>query len=590
MNILSGFGGKSSKNVVIRFIADTARASRQIDQLVNKLNAMQTAKTTMAGVGAMGAMRAGAFSWMQQMGGGYAGINIPASILMNDLKKVKDGMAEVATESQNLGSELGELVKRFKGVLAVLYLVFQITKHAVKWGNLVERATIQMELFTGSQEKTAKTMKELTRFAMKTPFKLGETFTAGAMATQFGVNDLLKKGAYGLPKDKTAMDLFAGLGSFMDIHGEVIGLNRAVYAWARGERRMLRAFGPGVQEAHEKSLAEGGKAGSRGYRMKFLEEIGKLPEVMAAAEKHANSLAGMWSTIAGYAEEFWIQIAGVAQDRAGILSLWTSLKSILKDVRDYGEAIMDYIGPMLNEFGAMLGSIFQAVWSRLKVIFVYLYPFFKILVQLLRIVFAIVTFIAQIFAKVFGGLFRLIEKLFTALGGGSLLDTIIEGLIHFVAGLQTSMNLFLLGFDRAIDAIIRKIEELIKALPNLGKWFADLGDDIYNSKLFKRLRGKGVRGELTEEDKKQAQQMGKDWIEANRPWMIPPKEGEAKGPSKKPVTLEDVENQLPLKSPSGVSIKGGDTIYNIDAVTQEVFDAVSENPGNGQEFEVKVGN
>ena len=185
-------------------------------------------------------------------------------------------------------------------------------KHTIKWGNLVEGAKVQMEVFTRSAKKAASTLREAVRFSMLTPFRPGEVFGATATAMQYGIKDPYKKGAYGLPGGKTAMDLLAGLASFRNAQGEAIGLNRAVYAIARGERRMLRAYGVDVQQAHERSI-EKGKAGSWAYVSSMLEQLGKMPQVMNMAKAHSESMAGMWSTIAGFAEEFWRNVSGAAE-------------------------------------------------------------------------------------------------------------------------------------------------------------------------------------------------------------------------------------------------------------------------------------
>ena len=74
-----------------------------------------------------------------------------------------------------------------------------------------------------------------------------------------------------------------------------------------------------------------------GYQM--IEELAKVPKIMALANEQADTMATMWSTITGYAEEFWMDLTGAGEE-TGVVTLWSQLKDILKDIRDGGEKLL----------------------------------------------------------------------------------------------------------------------------------------------------------------------------------------------------------------------------------------------------------
>jgi hypothetical protein len=226
LRVLGGLGSGSARSLVIRFIADTARASRDIDNLMLKVRKIH----------GMGAPKEG------YLAGGFRGIfgQMEYSLLNRLTRGFKEMGESGAVALEGLALKLG--------IITGSLIAFGYTmKKTFEFGNLVEGATLQLEVLTQNVQRAHGMMREARMFSIRTPFTPSETFMATAMAEQFGINPY-RKGAYNLGQNRFAMEVIAGLGSYRDIQGRPMGMARAVYALARGDRRLLRPYGTQVQQ------------------------------------------------------------------------------------------------------------------------------------------------------------------------------------------------------------------------------------------------------------------------------------------------------------------------------------------------------
>lgn len=421
MNVMSGFGDRSAKSLTIRLLMDTAMASKSLDSFMQKIK---------------------------------RSVAVPAKEMV--------GASSASGAAAGLSGMIGPL-GLFTGALITLY---QGVKAVFKLGNIVEQARIQFELFTGSQKKALELVKGAREFSRKTSYQPQEVVSAAGAAVRYGITDPFKKGAYKLPENKTAMDVFGALGSFTNARGEEIGLDQAVLAIGRGERRVLRQYGLDVQAAHVKSL-EKGLAGSQRYISSMLEELGKMPAIMNMMEMKQNSMAGLWSTITGYIEEAIMDFTGAGEE--GGLTFWGEIKSILMEIRDAGESVMTTLKPLFVEFGGLIGIVLRALWEKFKFFRIWLIPVFKVAVPILRGLIIILSGVFQVIAKVLEGAIKVVTMIFDRIGQEKKLGNIINVLNQWVTGLQVSMNLFMIYFGGLIDWCVKKVEQFLNYLPDFMK-------------------------------------------------------------------------------------------------------------------------
>ena len=444
-----------SKDLKFRFISDISKAVRDIDKLEKRLDKLNSKAAK--GATGEGAAKGGGF--MRSMMGGASGSSAMTQAV---------GMFGALTNSTSLlVAGFGGLNPAVVAATAAFYGFIHAMKKTFEFGNLVEGSKIQLTQFLGTEKAAIKDITGARKFSLLTPFGPAEVLGATASARQFGI-DPFGKNKYGLKGDKTAMDIIGGLASFRNpMTGKSIGMGRAAYAVAGGDTRLLRPFGSDVRAAYETAKGAG-PLRSQAFTSKFIEELGKLPKVLNMAEAQSESMLGMWSTIAGFAEEFWMALSGAAEE-TGVTTFWSQMKDIVRDVRDTGLEIMTYIMPYVTEFGAFLGAVFKFVWDMLKEVWhllgPVLIPVFKILVQLgrmmmetFKIIFKIFVGLAKILVEIVKAPFRLLEVL---TGGALKVEAIINKMMEFVTGMQVTFQLLRIFIDAIVEKIISGIDRLI---------------------------------------------------------------------------------------------------------------------------------
>jgi hypothetical protein len=278
------------------------------------------------------------------------------------------------------------------------------------------------------------------------------------MAQQYGI-DMFAKGKYGLGANRSASEIVAGLASFRNAQGEAVGLNRAVYAIAGGDTRLLRPFGPQVRAAYEASKKAGALRTSAQINA-FLEGLGKIPQVMEMAKMYSETVSGLWSTIVGYGEEFWIRFSG-AGEKPEVLTFWSQIRDILKDIRNMGAPVMLYLKAGLVEWGASLGASIKSIWLGIKVILKLLEPVLKIAWQIFRVFSALVTTVFVALIKSFEFLYNAVVRFFAALGDNANLNNMVAYMEQFVTGFQIACIALTIGWGAALDRMALDLEKFI---------------------------------------------------------------------------------------------------------------------------------
>lgn len=441
MNLLSGFGSGVTKSLVIRFIADTARASRKIDMLMNKIQRGTSRTAT------------------QKMG-----------FLEGLLRKTTSGFNEMGEAGE---AAFSKIAKKATVVLGILVAFGYSMRQTFKFGTLVENSLVALEVLQGSTARAQKTMKDAMRFSLLTPFTPSEVFSATQAAAQYNI-DLYKKGAYGLKGNQNVAQILAGMGSFVDLSGNKIGMARAAHAVMRGDYRLLRQYRGLVSPAFE-TAKQAGKVGTPQFTQKFIEELGKIPQIMEMAKKQSETVSGLWSTISGTFEEFWMKFSGAGEEK-GVITFWSRIRETLLDIRGFMLNLIDYIGPGLTEIGSVFGSAIKEIWFFLKAIFNLAKPLLKVLWAGFRMFVVVLEWIFNAVSKIldfFGSIFSKIGDVINALfdleqgkkkKGPGLMEDVIAFLKFelMIADtlLQWALNTALNNISNALDMLIRFLRML----------------------------------------------------------------------------------------------------------------------------------
>jgi hypothetical protein len=447
MNVLSGMSG-NSRNIVIRFVADTMQASRNIDGLIRKMGQL-------GGTGRVGAMPRTA---------GSRGTSDFAQQVMRGTTPVMGDATGAAWEVASAGRSLAKTL----GIITIALAAFGYgLKQILHFGNLIEQTKITFEAVTGSAHKAVQMIAGMREFSRKTQFLPEDIIGSSAMLVKYGV-DPFKKGKSG----RTAMELMGGLASMPGMGGQPIGLSRAINAAIAGrDIRPLKALGPDVLAAYEKARAAG-TSGSPAYVKTMMQELEKIPVIMKLFDLQINSVKAKMSTIAGYAEEIWMDISGAGEEK-GVLTFWSQFSEILTEIRDSGAELVNYLKPFFVEFGASMGAVFKFMWELLKGIFGIVKTMLSIWLQVYRVILAIGTFLWQTFGKALKFIFELVEKIFNKIGGAGIVNEIVNRLMEIVTYLQSMFQIAGVYVDHFFQNILDWIDKLtlkgfFRDLLNLG--------------------------------------------------------------------------------------------------------------------------
>jgi len=483
LNILSGFGG-AAKNLTIRFLADTARATQAIDRLLNKIrqamimsSGLSSASVSRMAMAGGGGIFGRTFQGYALRPGGLPIVSGAGAKLPQEAGKAVKGMNTAlsrtvlgATRAKTAFSALGGVLQAIpgwaKGAIVGLFLFREAFKH----GMMVESAKMVMEVLTGSETRASSLVTAARKYSIRTLFKPEEVLGATTTAIQRGI-DPYKKGAYGLAKNKTAMDIFSGLGSMINpLTGKVLGVNRMAEAILRGDYRLLRPVRGIINPAYEAAQKSGYKVGTPGFNIKFIEELGKIPQIMELAKRQSETIQGLWSTISGLWQEFWMDFTGAEKDR-GVLTFWSQIRDIMLEVRNAILPAYEKLQPFLTEIGAMVGSVIRFLYTTLKTVFTVIKPILGPTLAILRTFTQVLIFIFQNLTKGLEMATWLINKIFKFLGINSIMNKLSE----FITGLQMYIQFWGIYIDYVFEKLRNNIDKLFEKLEKLKPFLKLLG-------------------------------------------------------------------------------------------------------------------
>jgi hypothetical protein len=493
---------KSSNNLVIRFTADIQKAEKQIERLQQKVRTMKDEMSKLSafpyekygmekvwgrafggfGMGSYGAFHSGRIDPTPKLPpSAIPEVNKQMGFFARIMDKFKSNLGITSIKTMTLGGSFNTLASsllKLNPIIVGLTLGFgKLMERIFHYGNIIAQSKMVLTSVWGSERRAVEAIKGMREFSRRTQHSPEEVVGGTTMLAKYNV-DPFAKGAYGLAKDKNVMNLMSGLAAMPGMGGQPIGLDRAINATIAGrDVRPLKALGPEVTEAYDKAR-QAGRSGTDPYIKVMLEELAKIPKIMALANAQADQLSTMWSTITGYAEEFFMDISGAGEEK-GVVTLWSQMVDILRVIRDEGEKFVVFMGPFLMDFGAALGSVFKFVFDIVTVLgsvfLTVLAPAFKIVLQLVRVFFETMKFVFTLFIQLANLIisivalpFKIIDALF---GVSSKIEGILSYLEDFVMALQIIfmfLTIYIKGLftsiTETIDAFLKKNKDSIVKL------------------------------------------------------------------------------------------------------------------------------
>lgn len=412
-----------SKDLLVRFMVDTSQASKGIDDLRNKVNDANKGKD------APGA-KAG--------GGGGGGF----------FSNIKKSIQDASKEGGFFTSQLGKMALETGGVVAGFFAIKYAMGEVMKAGQFTENAISKMSVVMGNNDKYA---REVYRKAESKSMKLGfntEDVVSASLAVQKAMGstgDAFQKNAYGLKKDVISVmsDMAAYSGQSLTETSSMV---------MKGDQRLMRVYGKAGRDAFKEALAAGDR-GSKAFTTVLLQNLEKVTKWQGMAEKQANTMTGMFTRIGNSAGQIWDAISGAAAD-TGIVTLWSQLKDIVRDIADGLLEFIEFSGPMFQEFGAALGAIFSAVWAVVKGLAQFLWPVIKVVIKLLEYGFSIIKevfgFLAMVIQKIFSFVMMIADKL----GVFKIFETLIEWIEFMILKIKMIFVFVRVIFNAMMDAIL----------------------------------------------------------------------------------------------------------------------------------------
>lgn len=562
MNVISGLGS-AARQLVVKFVSDTAKATRDADAYFARI---KRGVISVGGRGTVSRMTEsqlygaglvpGYGPWLGNIPGGITGgggagkppispkiakdASNAFSGLNNTLRRAIFGATRAKTAFSALGGVLQSIPTWAKAAVAGFFLFREAFKH----GMMVESSKIIMETLTGSEQMASNLITQARKYSVRTLFKPEEVLGATTTSIQRGINPY-KMGAYGLRKDQNAMDIFAGLGSMTNpLTGQILGVNRMAEAILRGDYRLLRPVRGIINPAYEKAKAtSGAQVGTPAFNVKFIEELGKIPAIMELAKRQSESIQGLWSTISGLWQEFWMDFTG-AQQQKGVVTFWSQIRDILLDVRNNLLPAYEKMQPVIMEFGHAVGSVIKLIYTvgkeilpalafgglmkllpilfsvgkavlswlpifkilRMVVISQFIKPFMPLLLQIAGILNQIGIFINNTLIRAFQFLAKVADS-FMRIFFGSSIDKMMKKLSEFITGLQMYIQFWGIYIDYVFEKLELRIDKAVFALK---RFFEGLKEIYDRYKKFGFIQGflapKGAAdlAEQTDAQKKEA--------------------------------------------------------------------------------------
>jgi hypothetical protein len=428
-----------SKNLTIRFIADTASASKNIDALNAKLNNFgKTATGSPTGKG-KGGVIGGTGSAMSSLSNATGGLGGKFMALAGPI-----GIAAAALTTLTFGM-----------------------KNVVSSGIEAEDAITKLGVLFKNEVKAMDVYQKALEKSVVTPFDPKDIVAAAVQAQGYigKAGDVFTKGLFGMKGD--AATLIADMAAFSG--QTAVEASTALF---RADLALLDKYGADARRVYAKAKKVAA-VGSEKFVQTFVKGMSQITTWQGMAAKRSATISGLVSTIKGNIGLIFTFLSG-ATERKGVVTFWSSLRTIMTEISNGLGKFVQEIKPVLTIVGAILGNAMARVWAIIQYMWSIIGPFVKaiwsIVLPIIKILFAISNFLTKIFVSVFklvGGMEVIVRGWLASLLG---ISTGISTVVGWLEKLLLWLNMIFTLVMGGIDGWITKIFTWIKSLPDLIKW------------------------------------------------------------------------------------------------------------------------
>lgn len=387
-------------------------------------------------------------------------------------KKTNFVSRRISEGAQTLGSDLKRMGMMVGAAFAGVGIgAIAMGKGVLKSAADLEQNKIAFETMLGSAEKANKLLKDITDFAIKTPFTLPQV--------QEGTRQLL---AYGFTQEEVLKqmrmlgDIAAGvnvpLGDMVYIYGTLRSQGRAytrdiMQFTMRGiplVEELARVFN--VSEKEVKDLVEEGKVGFPEVEKALENMTGKGGRFGNLMEKQSRSLSGIISNLQDSFIKLSWSIAGVTEEGEIVKG---GFFDVVKDASIEMQKFLDENRDLIKRAGAAIGEFFvQAVKDLL--------PLLKNLLERIKEINWVefrerVKEVAEKISDFTGKIWGLIEAVVKFVSQHPLLSKIL-GVILAIVGTAVLFNPLIVVFGLVIAQVVLLANHMVKTW-NRFKEFVD---------------------------------------------------------------------------------------------------------------------
>jgi len=388
---------------------------------------------------------------------------------------------KMKSQASGLMQKYGGLALKVGVVTSAFFALKSAMTSTVRAGIEAEDAITKLGVLFKSEAKAMDAYSKSLEFSVKTPFDPRDIVQGAVVAGQYGA-DAFQKGLYGMEKD--AMTVIADMAAFS---GQ--SMQEASTALFRADLQLLDKYGAQARTAY-KEAKKFGELGSAGFVQHFVKAMSEVETWSGMAEKRAQTLSGLWSTIKGNVGLIWTYLSGAAEEK-GVVTLWSHLKAIVKDFSDSFGAFVQEYKPFFVDMGATLGSAFHIVWDVIKGVFTILKPVFTLVMKIASLAMTIVKGVLNLGSQIIGVITPAIEKMSSALQGLLVIGSIFEFIDKAILKINQLFAFLWEGFKRLVDIIKEFFNDyIVPIFKYIGEFFNNTWDGV-KKHLFGSIELKG---------------------------------------------------------------------------------------------------
>jgi len=319
----------------------------------------------------------------------------------------------------------------------------------------IEQARISFDVMTGSGEKAAQLMKDMSDFAVKTPFELPGVIQAGKqlMAMGAGIEDVL-------PELKMMGDIAAGTGAPLErliinfgqvrLQGQLTG--RELRDFAVNGVDLVGELGKMMNKTTQeiKEMVESGDIGFDDVKQAFANMTGEGGKFFNLMERQSTSFGGVMSNIRDEITRTVASIMGI--DVSGDIREG----SIFAMAKKGAETLLEVLGkatPALTKFADAFTKNQTAVWAALGAIFA-----------------LVAVAVVGLLATLAGGLAPLLAFIAAGAALGVWFSTLKQ---QFEEAKRSIDEFWIPAWQTAKDFMSTKLDEINSKITESGNWWKE---------------------------------------------------------------------------------------------------------------------